>query len=197
MKGTTVIPPGTPAAAALEQQLAHLAAAGGPVLDLRRLHWDAATSSTPYSAATATSRGAGGLPAGLPVQFGSASASTAGGWGRGWQAESSMRVQAALTALGTAAHAAAAAAAAEQAADGVGAAAAAGGGVGASEGDQPELLAALVEQVADLVPDVQLLVLPVLLPSGRYVLLLLLQYLRDICVECWKCFCRGSCSVVR
>lgn len=36
-----------------------------------------------------------------------------------------------------------------------------------SEDERPELLAALIERLPEAVPDVQLLVLPVLLPAGR------------------------------
>jgi hypothetical protein len=70
-----------------------------------------------------------------------------------------------------AAHAGAASAAANASEAGAAAAAVAEGvDDGAADGlksDKPELLAALVEKLHELVPDVQLLVLPVLLPGGR------------------------------
>lgn len=179
VRGTTVIPPGTDAAATIEQQLAHLAAAGGPVLDLRRLDCKAAAAAAgrqliqqqhqqqdgrrqrdrsyknrpaPAAAATRVS----------PV-LATATHIQGGGWG--WQAAATAALQSALVSA-SAEQAAAAAGAHAEALEG-GVADAVAHHFEAAERERPEQLAALVEKVAGLVPDVQLLVLPVLLPGGR------------------------------
>lgn len=195
VRGTTVIPPGTPAAAAIEQQLMRLAAAGGPLVDVRRLQWDTAAAAAvrqqvalqqqltaqerqrlrwprdwwgmespeQWQQQQEQTRGVRLDPCSYDCDAAFTAAAAAvvsvpGGWG--WQPAASAALQAALVSVH--AKAAAAAAAVDESSPGQGPASADG-----SEGDRPELLAALVEQLSGLVPDVQLLVLPVLLPSGR------------------------------
>lgn len=140
------------------------------MLDLRRLQWQAAaeTARSQQQAAAVPQQqyqqgraGAAGTSAAK-----ASSCSTAvvpGGWG--WQAAASAALQSALTAtqerevlldssmdalLGQQ-HA--------QTEDAF--------GVDSSDASRGEMLAKLVEQLGEMVPDVQVLVLPVLLPQGR------------------------------
>lgn len=82
-----------------------------------------------------------------------------------WQASTAARLHSALEDVHM--ERAAAAEAAATAAEAHGQQAAAGAECEVQEGDRPELLAALVEKLPGVAPDVQLLVLPVLLPGGR------------------------------
>jgi hypothetical protein len=84
--------------------------------------------------------------------------------GMSWQAATAARLQTALEDVHM--ERAAAAEAATEAVEAHGQQAA-GLDFEVQEGDGPELLATLVEKLPDVVPDVQLLVLPVLLPGGR------------------------------
>lgn len=156
--GTSVIPPGFSTATAVEKQLARLIAAEAPVLDLRRLQYRsnnfilaAAWDPTPAAACgsvvskpcctavtTITSQPARGNACGGP-------ASGLPAIQQVWRNQVAA-VQAATAAAG-----------AKQCAS----------------GDDPEddsladVLAAVVKQLHVLAPDVQVLVLPVLLPGGR------------------------------
>lgn len=163
-----------------------LAAAGGPVVDLRRLQWDTAAAAALRQEVELQqrrgrwpehlwgpreqwqqqleeqlqqqeqSRGVGLDPCSYECVPAAAAAVVPGGWD--WRPVAAAVLQAELVSV----HAKAAAAAVDESSSSQGPASADG-----SEGDRPELLAALVEQLSGLVPDVQLLVLPVLLPSGR------------------------------